>query len=35
MAEPLVVDANPILSVLLGGRTREVVFSGALLLYLR
>jgi predicted nucleic acid-binding protein len=33
MAEPLVVDANPILSVLLGGRAREVVFSGAFLLY--
>ena len=33
MAEPLVVDANPLLSALLGGRAREVVFSEEYLLY--
>ena len=33
MAEPLVVDANVLLSALLGGAAREVVFSGDFELY--
>ena len=33
MIEPLVVDANPILSALLGGAAREVIFSGKFTLY--
>jgi predicted nucleic acid-binding protein len=31
--EPLVVDANPILSALLGGVARDVIFSGKFRLY--
>ncbi len=31
--EPLVVDANPILSALLGGAAREVLFSGRYAFY--
>ena len=33
MPEPLVVDANPIISALLGGAAREVIFSGKFTLY--
>jgi predicted nucleic acid-binding protein len=31
--EPLVVDANPMLSALLGGTAREVLFSGRFVFY--
>ena len=31
--EPLVVDANPILSALLGGKARDVLFSGRFAFY--
>ena len=33
MAEPLAVDANSLLSALLGGRAREIVFSLQFILY--
>ena len=33
MAESLIVDANPLLSALLGGRAREIVFSEKFALY--
>jgi predicted nucleic acid-binding protein len=33
VAEPLVVDANPMISALLGGAAREVIFSGNFTLY--
>jgi predicted nucleic acid-binding protein len=33
VAEPLVVDANPIVSALLGGAAREVIFSGRFVFY--
>ncbi len=33
MAEPLVIDANPIVSALLGGAARGVVFSGRFTFY--
>lgn len=33
MAEPLAVDANCLLSALLGGRAREIVFSSQFILY--
>ena len=31
--EPLVVDANPLLAGLLGGRARDIIFSGLFQLY--
>ena len=33
LAEPIVVDANPLISALLGGAAREIVFSGIVMLY--
>ena len=33
MAEPLIVDANPIISALLGGAARDVIFSGDFTFY--
>ncbi|MFM9964701.1 MAG: PIN domain-containing protein [Planctomycetaceae bacterium] len=33
MVETLVVDANPLLSALLGGQAREVLFSGKIVFY--
>jgi len=33
VAEPLVIDANPIMSALLGGAARDVLFSGRYILY--
>ncbi len=33
MADPLIVDANPLISALLGGTARAVIFSGKFTLY--
>ena len=33
MPEPLIVDANPIISALLGGAARAVIFAGRYTLY--
>lgn len=33
MAEHLVIDANPVVSALLGGTAREVIFSGRFVFY--
>jgi hypothetical protein len=33
LAEPLVIDANPIISALLGGTAREVLFSHKFLFF--
>ena len=33
MPDPLIVDANPVISAMLGGAAREVIFSGTFTLY--
>jgi hypothetical protein len=33
VAEPLAVDAAPLISAMLGGRAREIIFSGQFELY--